>query len=157
MNPDTARTRLSRRPGFLLSRTGAAVQAGFKEVVAGWDIRPLHFLVLVSVHAAEGRPQQELCRAVGVDSGNMVELLDRLEALGYIKRVRDSKDRRRQLIVMTSTGRSVISDMSQAIEAHDRRFFSPLTNTEQAQLVRLLSKLYVATPEARGQGFAAAD
>lgn len=140
-----------------MSRTGAAVQAGFKEVVVRWDIRPLHFLVLTSIHAAEGRSQQELCRAVGVDSGNMVELLDRLEALGYIKRVRDAKDRRRQLLVMTSSGRSAVSEMFQAIEAHDRGFFSPLSKTELAELVRLLSKVYAATPEAGGQGFARAE
>ena len=47
------------RAGFLLSRVGTAVQSGFKDLLAGWDIRPLHFLVLErSGVAAQVRPNR---------------------------------------------------------------------------------------------------
>jgi hypothetical protein len=62
-------------PGFLLSRVGAAVRAGFKDVLAGWGVRPLQYVILLVLDAGSGASQQELCAAAGIDSGNMVELL----------------------------------------------------------------------------------
>ena len=73
------------RAGFLLSRVGTAVQSGFKDVLAGWDVRPLHFLVLSALGSRSGSSQQDLCRLLGIDSGNMVELLDVLETRGYAR------------------------------------------------------------------------
>ena len=66
---------LTADPGFLLSRVGAAVRAGFQEVLAGWGVRPLQYLMLLVLDSSGGVSQQELCAATGIDSGNMVELL----------------------------------------------------------------------------------
>ena len=35
-------------PGFLLSRAAAAVRAGFKDVLAGWGIRPQQYVVTIT-------------------------------------------------------------------------------------------------------------
>ncbi len=48
-------------PGFLLSRVGAAVRAGFKDVLAGWGVRPQQYLILLILDARGGASQQELC------------------------------------------------------------------------------------------------
>jgi DNA-binding MarR family transcriptional regulator len=144
------------RAGFLLSRVGTAVQTGFKEVLAGWDVRPLHFLVLSALQARTGSSQQDLCRALGIDSGNMVELLDTLEARGYARREVDALDRRRHVVSITPTGRTVLGQIARAVEEFDGRFLAPLTTEERRQLVGLLVKLYAPTPEAQGAGYAVA-
>jgi DNA-binding MarR family transcriptional regulator len=140
---------LTADPGFLLSRVGAAVRAGFKDVLAGWGIRPLQYVILLILDARDGISQQELCTAAGVDSGNMVELLDGLEALGYARRARDPHDRRRYVVTITPHGRSALAELRQAVEEYNRRALSPLTRQERHKLAIILGKLYATTAEAQ--------
>jgi MarR family transcriptional regulator, lower aerobic nicotinate degradation pathway regulator len=143
---------LAADPAFLLSRVGAAVRAGFKDVLAGWGIRPLQYLILLVLDARGGASQQELCLAAGIDSGNMVELVDSLEALRYARRDRDPRDRRRYRVTITPSGQSALAELRQGVEEYNRRFLQPLTAQEQQQLAMTLGKLYVTTPEAQPGG-----
>jgi DNA-binding MarR family transcriptional regulator len=145
---------LASRPGFLLSRVGTAVQSGFKDVLARWRMRPLHFLLLSALRANAGPSQQELCQALGIDSGNMVKLLDDLEGWGYLRRTRDPTDRRRHVVAMTASGGQTLAQIAAAVDDFDRRFLEPLDEPERRRLVELLTRLYAATPEARGRGYA---
>lgn len=138
-------------PGFLLSRVGAAVRAGFKDVLAGWGIRPQQYLILLILDARGGLSQQELCTAARVDSGNMVELLDGLEALRYAQRARDPGDRRRYVVTITPAGRSALAELRKAVDDYNERVLSPLTGREQRQLAATLGKLFATTAEGRGR------
>jgi DNA-binding MarR family transcriptional regulator len=151
MDKKAAERQLSADPGFLLSRVGAAIRAGFHEVLGRWGIRPLQYVILLVLERGDGVSQQELCSAAGIDSGNMVELLDGLEALRYASRARDPRDRRRHLVTITPGGRSALAEVRQAVEDYTGGFLSPLTGPEREQLGRLLGKLYVTTAE--GQVF----
>ncbi len=139
---------LTASPGFLLSRVGTAIQAGFKELLAGWKLRPLQFLILQILGSAGGLSQQELCRVVRVDSGNMVELMDGLEALEFARRARDPADRRRHIVTITQAGRTALAAISTEVADYTDGFLSPLSQAERAQLTRALGRLYATTPEA---------
>ena len=147
MKKQGARQQLAADPGFLLSRVGAAVRAGFKDVLAGWGIRPQQYVILLVLETRGGVFQQELCTAAGVDSGNMVELLDGLEVLRYARRARDSRDRRRYVVTITPHGRSALAELRQAVEEYNGRFLSPLSSQELQQLAITLGKLYATTAE----------
>jgi DNA-binding MarR family transcriptional regulator len=149
MQAEEALSPLTGNAGFLLSRVGTAVQTGFKELLGSWEIRPQHFAILMAVAAAGEASQQELCQALGIDSGNMVEMVDALEALGYARRRRDPRDRRRYLIAMTAEGQAAFAAVTKAVTEYTERFLEPLSQTEQAGLVAALAKLYAATPEGR--------
>jgi DNA-binding MarR family transcriptional regulator len=149
MQAEEALSPLTGNAGFLLSRVGTAVQTGFKELLGSWEIRPQHFAILMAVAVAGEASQQELCRALGIDSGNMVEMVDALEALGYARRRRDPRDRRRYLIAMTAEGQAAFAAVAKAVTEYTDRFLEPLSQTEQAGLVAALAKLYAATPEGR--------
>ena len=139
--------RLTADPGFLLSRVGAAIRAGFQEVLARWDLRPLQYLILLILDASGGVSQQELCMAAGIDSGNMVELLDGLESLEYAARARDPGDRRRHVVTITQRGRSALAQLRPAVDEYTNGFLSPLSEVERQQLTRSLGKLYVTRTE----------
>jgi MarR family transcriptional regulator, lower aerobic nicotinate degradation pathway regulator len=149
MGEQAALRRLAADPGFLLSRVGAAVRAGFKDVLAGWGIRPQQYVVMLVLDARGGVSQQELCAATGIDSGNMVELLDGLEALRYAQRARDPRDRRRYVVTVTPRGHTALAELRQAVEEYNARFLSPATEQEREQLAAILSKLFAATAEGR--------
>lgn len=149
MDNEAPLERLGTDPGFLLSRVGAAVRNGFKDVLAAWRIRPLQYLILLILAAGDGISQQELCTAAGVDSGNMVELLDGLEELLFVQRARDPRDRRRYAVTITTRGRSALHELRTSVEEYNGRFLSPLTDRERDQLATILAKLYVTTAERR--------
>lgn len=149
MQAEEALSPLTGNAGFLLSRVGTAVQTGFKELLGSWEIRPQHFAILMAVAAAGEASQQELCQALGIDSGNMVEMVDALEALGYARRRRDPRDRRRYLIAMTAEGQATFAAVAKAVTEYTERFLEPLSQAEQAGLVAALAKLYAVTPEGR--------
>jgi DNA-binding MarR family transcriptional regulator len=138
---------LTGNAGFLLSRVGTAVQTGFKEVLGRWEIRPLHFAILTALSAAGSASQQELCRPLGIDSGNMVELVDALEARGYARRDRDPRDRRRYRVTITEQGQAAFAAMTKAVSDYTTRFLEPLDHAEQTALVAALVKLYAPTAE----------
>jgi len=152
METQPALHQLMADPGFLLSRVGAAVRAGFKEVLAGWGVRPQQYVILMILDAGRGASQQELCAAAGIDSGNMVELLDGLEALEYATRARDPLDRRRYVVTITGPGRSALEELRQAIAAYNSGFLSPLTEPERQVLASSLGKLYATTAEGQPPG-----
>jgi DNA-binding MarR family transcriptional regulator len=140
---------LAGNAGFLLSRVGTAVQTGFKDVLGRWQVRPLQFAILMTLRAGGEASQQQLCQALGIDSGNMVELIDGLERLGYAQRHRDPRDRRRHLLALTGDGQAAFAAMTQAVDEYTAGFLAPLDQAEQASLVAALAKLFVTTPEAR--------
>src|SRR6201992_2497673 len=133
------------REGVLPPRVGTAVQAGFKELIGQWDIRPQQFAILRALNAGGEAFQQELCQTLGIDSGNMVELVDGLEALGYAQRRRDPRDRRRYLLAMTDEGEAAFAAMAKAVHEYDARFLEPLDQAEQAALADALTKLSVTS------------
>jgi DNA-binding MarR family transcriptional regulator len=140
---------LTGNAGLLLSRVGTAVQTGFKEVLGRWEIRPLHFAILTALSAAGSASQQELCRPLGIDSGNMVELVDALETRGYARRDRDPRDRRRYRVTITEPGQAAFAAMTKAVGDYTARFLEPLDQAEQMTLVAALAKLYATTAEGR--------
>ena len=149
MNTERVLEEMTAKPGFLLSRVGTAIQLGFKELLAGHGLRPLEFLILQLLGSGDGASQQQLCRAAGVDSGNMVEFVDTLERLGDATRTRDPADRRRYIVTITPTGRSRAAQIVRDLGAYDERFLSPLSDAERRRLVATLGKLYATIPEAR--------
>jgi MarR family transcriptional regulator, lower aerobic nicotinate degradation pathway regulator len=151
MSKQAGLAQLMTDPGFLLSRVGAAVRAGFKDVLAGWGIRPQQYLILLILDARGGASQQELCTAARIDSGNMVELLDGLEALRYAHRARDPHDRRRYVVTVTPNGRAALAELRHAVSEYNERVLSPLTGQEQRQLAATLGKLFATTAEGRGR------
>jgi DNA-binding MarR family transcriptional regulator len=140
---------LTGNAGFLLSRVGTAIQAGFKELLGRWQLRPQQFAILTILRRVGEASQQELCQTLGIDSGNMVELVDTLEALGYAQRRRDPRDRRRYLLAMTESGQAAFGAMAEAVDDYTARFLEPLDQAEQTALAGALAKLFATTPEGR--------
>jgi hypothetical protein len=76
MDHEQAILPLAADPGFLLSRVGAAIRAGFRRELSGWQLRPMQYRALVLLSAGGPMPQRELSETVGVSRRNLVAPLD---------------------------------------------------------------------------------
>ena len=85
-----------------------------------------------------------LARDMELSSGAMTSRLDRLEELGFVKRLPDPGDRRGVVVELTDEGRAAW-DAAAEVQGRKEAFFaSALTADEQRQLNALLRKLMIA-------------
>ena len=86
-------------------------------------------------------PFGQLAERLACVKSNITQLVDRLEADGFVSRASDPTDRRSRLAAITDAGRRAYE---QGIEIHqqvERDVFGALTADESAQLSHLITKL----------------
>jgi DNA-binding MarR family transcriptional regulator len=75
-----------------------------------------------------------------MDANNVVLLLNELEQLGYVSRLRDPSDRRRHLVQLTAAGREALARAERAQSALEEEVLQALSPHERETLQRLLSR-----------------
>jgi DNA-binding MarR family transcriptional regulator len=75
-----------------------------------------------------------LAEELGLTTGAITTLLDRLEKAGYVTRTRDTVDRRRVLVELTPLARRRIEGLYGPMGEHGREWFEPHTD-EQIELL----------------------
>jgi DNA-binding MarR family transcriptional regulator len=130
----------------LLTRLAKQVYRRSTEELLGMHMR--HLMALSYVRDHNGRPQQEIAEALCMDANNVVLLLNELEQLGYVSRLRDPSDRRRHLVGLTPVGNEALDDAEHKQESIEDEVLQALDADERAALWRLLGRaLRGAEPE----------
>jgi len=88
--------------------------------------------------------QKDLTELIQVRSSSLSELLSKLEKNGYITSEKDEEDKRSANITITEAGKIVASEHMEKRKAMAIELFKSLTEEEQTELSKLLSKLSTA-------------
>jgi DNA-binding MarR family transcriptional regulator len=126
---------------FLLSQLGARATARFAERIAAYDLTPPHAGILRLLRDNPGISQQELGERLGILPSRVVAFVDELERLGFVQRVRDETDRRRNALQLRDPGRAALEAIGRAAGAHEADMCAALTEREHRQLVTLLGRI----------------
>ena len=128
-----------------ITRVSALIQRELERVFAQHGLAGGDFDVLATLRRSEAPlTPGELSRSTMVTTGGMTKRLDRLEALGLIRRGPDPTDRRGRLIGLTEDGRALID---RAVEAHlqnEERLLASLPTPKREHLAALLRELLTA-------------
>src|SRR6201998_2122346 len=116
----------------LLSRLSKQIYRRSDEQALG--MHPRHLLALRYVSDHDGCPQQDLADAFCMDANNVVLLLNELEQLGYVPRLRDPHDRRRHVVQLTAAGRTALARTERAQAAIEDEVLHSLSAEERATL-----------------------
>ena len=84
--------------------------------------------------------QQEIAKQLLVSRANVTGLIDKLEAEGLVQRG-STEDRRVKLIHLTDRGWTFLQESFEEVLEKCRVHLASLSTTEQAELLRLTSKL----------------
>src|SRR5690349_15218596 len=106
-------TRLAERPGLTLWEYAALAELADQGAVA----------------------QHVLATGLGIDTSDMVRLMDDLIGKGLVGRDRDPADRRRYRIDLTAKGRRTLKIARAAIREVEQTTLAPLTTAERATLL----------------------
>ena len=91
--------------------------------------------------AGESLPLGQLADRLACVKSNITQLVDRLEADGFVARKADPGDRRTKLAVLTAAGRKACSEGTRLQQETERALLTSLSNDEARQLAGLLGKL----------------
>jgi DNA-binding MarR family transcriptional regulator len=122
----------------LLSRLAKQVYRRSDEERLGMHLR--HLVALSYVNDHDGCPQQDLADAFCMDANNVVLLLNELEDIGFVARLRDPSDRRRHLVQITPSGSAALGDSERVQAAIEDEVLAALDIEERRTLRDLLTR-----------------
>ena len=85
--------------------------------------------------------QLELGSRLELKPGSLSEILSKMEAAGYVERIRDTKDRRQLLVSITEQGAAIAQREHERRREFRLKAFTALTDAEQNQLADMLQKI----------------
>jgi DNA-binding MarR family transcriptional regulator len=135
--PDSFSTAL----GALVHASGAA-QARLESKLAACGLSgPKLFALQRLVEAGDSLPLGQLADRLSCVKSNVTQLVDRLEADGYVSREADPNDRRSKLAVTTAAGRKVCAEGSKIQDAVERELFAKFSKEEALLLASFMARL----------------
>jgi DNA-binding MarR family transcriptional regulator len=140
----TAEESVTHTLAFLLGKLGQVANRRFADRLAPLGLRPRHCAVLELLTDAP-QAQLELAHAISVTPSVVVDMLDELEQMGAVRRVRDSADRRRQLIELTRKGRTLRLEAVALARETDEELLAGLDATQAAVLQTGLQRIADST------------
>jgi DNA-binding MarR family transcriptional regulator len=119
-----------------------AAEAEVEARLAGIGLSMAKLQALKALTAAgESLPLSQLAERLACVKSNITQLVDRLEADGFVARQADPHDRRARLAVLTAPGRRACQEGSRLQQDTERRLLGGLSDSESQQLTELLAKV----------------
>ena len=137
---------MTKRRQALISAVGDATQAyqravdGFDDVVGRrlglnrTDLRSLDWLTVRDMTAGE------LGQATGLSGAATTSLVDRLERKGYVRRVRDTVDRRRVLVGLTPVARERLGELYGPFAREGRELLDGYSDEQLTMMLEFLER-----------------
>lgn len=118
--------------------------AAKEESLAAYEelgLHPYHHAILAVLDEGSRETQGAIADALGYDKGQLVGLLDELEAVGLVERRRDLNDRRRHVVQITPAGRKTLRQFRTLSLKLENEFLAPLDAADRERFHALLVRL----------------
>ncbi len=132
---------LSGSPIHLLHRAGQCAADIFTAEMAGLDLTPRQFAVLLTVSQNEGLSQTDLVMLTGIDRSTLADIVRRMLKKGLLQRRRTREDARAYAVKLTDEGTRILAEAQPKVAAVDERILSALSSEQQSTLVADLKKI----------------
>ncbi|MEU5346135.1 MarR family winged helix-turn-helix transcriptional regulator [Streptomyces sp. NPDC020766] len=130
--------------GFLLNKAGQLLTAQFESELAPYGLSARNWGILRFIDVNGSRSQQYIGEHLRIDRSTMVILVDELEQMGYVVRVRDRHDRRRYAVTLTEYGvRQLRGGLDSVEDKVTKQFLAPISEPSRERLISILVALVV--------------
>ena len=136
----------SPRLGYLLKHAHQRYAELAASAFAALGVRPQEWVAVSALGLSRDLSQKEIADLLGVDRTTMVALVDTLENKGLVERRPHVEDRRKNVLVITAAGRSLIRRGARVADECERRFLATLEPAEADVLKRALHAVITAAP-----------
>ncbi|MGB6538515.1 MAG: MarR family transcriptional regulator [Xanthobacteraceae bacterium] len=125
-------------PGYLIRRSKQMSTGIFADNCRDFGITPIQFAALTILRLRPAIDQTEVGEIAGLDPSTMGDVIARLERRGLLQRHEQGQ---RRVCDLTAAGTLLLDQVTPRVVNAQRRLVGVLTAREQAQLLRLLSKM----------------
>ncbi|MWA05304.1 MarR family transcriptional regulator [Actinomadura sp. LD22] len=122
---------------FVLAQVGRAGRVRMGRLMDEHGLGLWHFAVLSALDDASPASQRELGTRLRIDPSDLVEVVGRLEAAGFVRRERDPSDRRRYVVEPTEAGRAELDAIGRRAAELDADLLAPLSAADRAEFGRM--------------------
>jgi DNA-binding MarR family transcriptional regulator len=130
-----------RVPFPLVRRLNQICATAVADSLAYDDLSPQQYSALACVDDFPGIDQRRLAAMMGVDRTNVGQILDQVEAKGFVERRINGADRRARELYLTRSGHNKRQQIRPKLLAAQARVLAPLDNRERDHLIDMLVKL----------------
>jgi len=142
---DEGPERTRRLPTWLLSQVTIRARRLLVDALAPYGAGRHHYPLLAALEEFGPCSQATLMRRCGIDRSDVAGVMNILSADGYVERVSDPTDRRRNVVTITAAGRRQLRRLDRALDGVQDELLAPLSATERTELARLLTKVFHAS------------
>jgi DNA-binding MarR family transcriptional regulator len=121
-----------------LTRLSRRVYANATQEALGMNLKQAS--MLAALRDQGELPQTTLCDMMKLTQNTVVTWLNELEDAGYVSRVRDSEDRRKHNVALTTKGSDALERAETELRRLEDEVLAGLTADERAQLRKLMAK-----------------
>jgi DNA-binding MarR family transcriptional regulator len=129
--------------GYHLRSAHIAVFKHFGRTVGEADISPPQLGTLLLIEANAGISQSAVAKALRFDRSTLVQVVDRLEERGLVKRETSTRDRRSHALALTAAGVRLLARLKEMLRTHESEIAAALSTDERATLIGLLDRLHI--------------
>lgn len=101
----------------------------------------MRILNMIYFYDADGCTQDDFSANIEIDRTNIGRSLNKLEKLGYIRKIKDEKDRRTYRIFLTEKGQAIKEQLLKIRENIKKTFKKDMSTKEVDNLKNLLNKV----------------
>lgn len=112
-----------------------------RKLLSEYRITSPQMICLYTLANCEGMTQSDLAKQVDLGASTITGIVDRLEAKGYVVRIRNTADRRKVTLQITDRGREVTCSAPGAMQDRLLASLRNLPETEQATIAAALDRV----------------
>ena len=131
--------------GYLVNRVRTEFIDAIDRELAPLDVTAAQYIIMGHLAHNLADSASQLCKGISYDPGAMTRMIDRLEAKGFIRRVRSAEDRRAVNLELTDEGKAVFPKLRVSVVGVLNRFLRGFTKSEARQLENLLQRIIANT------------
>jgi DNA-binding MarR family transcriptional regulator len=130
-------------PGYLVRRTQQISTALFAEECAAHDLTAVQYASLVAILLHPQIDATRISQFISLDRSTLGNVLERIEAKGWVVRAASPFDKRIKLLSLTKTGRKLLSDVQRPVQRVQERLLEPLSPADRSSFLDLLTRITV--------------
>jgi DNA-binding MarR family transcriptional regulator len=127
--------------GALVAVARKALGEEFDRELAPLELNTAQALVIVMLADERAGTAADMCRTLSHDAGAMTRIIDKLEAMGLVRRVREAHDRRSARLELTREGRAMHAQVTRVQVEVLNRMLRGFSRAEARTLEGLLKRI----------------
>jgi MarR family transcriptional regulator, lower aerobic nicotinate degradation pathway regulator len=141
MGEERPPARIAGKPTWLIGEVSRLSHQLLTDKLATAGSRGYHARLLAALDEFGPLSQASLGRHTGLDPSDVVAALNDLTAGGFVSRLPDPADARRNIVTLTAAGAEHLDVLDRLLGEVQDELLAPLSAPERAELVRLLGRM----------------